>query len=89
MSRSKKIESLLREEIAPTLLEVEDDSASHAGHAGASASGSHFNVTIVSAAFTGLSRVERHRMVYAAVAEMMPAEIHALTVRAFTPDETS
>ncbi|MFP6664076.1 MAG: BolA family protein [Deltaproteobacteria bacterium] len=89
MSRSDKIEGLLREKLTPTRLEVEDDSASHAGHAGASEGGGHFNVTIVAPAFAGRSRVERHRMVYTALGDMMPTEIHALAVRAFTPDEDS
>jgi BolA protein len=88
MNRSEKIQNLLRKKLTPTRLEVEDDSASHAGHAGARDGGGHFNVTIVAPGFAGLSRVERHRMVYSALAEMMPQEIHALAVRAFTPDET-
>ncbi|MEO2168473.1 MAG: BolA family protein [bacterium] len=88
MNRSEKIEKLLCKKLTPTRLEVEDDSASHAGHAGTRDGGGHFNVTVVAPEFAGLSRVERHRMVYGALAEMMPQEIHALAMRAFTPDET-
>lgn len=80
------IETTLRAALAPTELDVEDDSASHAGHAGA-ASGSHFNVTIVSAAFAGKSRVARHRLVYDALAEAMRNGIHALAIIALTPEE--
>lgn len=68
-------------------MEVEDDSASHAGHAGARSGGGHFNVTVVAACFTGMATLERHRAVYDAVDEMLPTEIHALAVRALSPDE--
>jgi BolA protein len=77
---------------APSRLEVEDESARHAGHAGAvRADGgvgeTHFRVTLVSAAFAGLSRVERHRRVHAVLAEELKGPVHALTVRAFAPGE--
>lgn len=78
---------MLRDKLEARLIEVEDDSARHAGHAGARDGGGHFNVTIVSARFEGMNRVERHRAVYDAVDEMIPREIHALSVRAFTPAE--
>ncbi len=80
------IEQRLNAVLAPSQLLVEDDSASHAGHAGA-ASGSHFNLTIVSEAFVGKSRVIRHRLVYDALAEAMRNGIHALAIAAFTPEE--
>jgi BolA protein len=80
------IEARLKAELAPVTLEVEDDSARHAGHAGA-ASGSHFNLLIVTGAFTGKSRVARHRLVYDALAEAMRNGIHALAIAAFTPEE--
>jgi BolA protein len=69
-------------------LEVVDDSARHAGHAGARAGGeSHFNVVIVSAAFEGLSRVQRQRGVHAALAEELAGPIHALSIKALAPGE--
>ena len=80
------IEARLTERLAPESLIVEDDSASHAGHAGA-ASGSHYNLTIVSAGFQGKSRVARHRLVYDALAEAMRNGIHALAIAAYTPEE--
>lgn len=67
--------------LQPVLLEIRDDSAKHIGHAGAR-EGGHFHVTISSSAFTGLSQVQRHRMVYAAAAELMGCDIHALSIDA-------
>jgi len=65
----------------PTLLDIRDDSAKHAGHAGAR-EGGHFHVVIASAAFAGVTAIERHRMVYAAAAELMGRDIHALSIDA-------
>jgi BolA protein len=67
--------------LQPTRLEIRDDSDKHIGHAGAR-EGGHFHVTIAAAAFTGLSQVQRHRMVYAAAAELMGRDIHALSIDA-------
>jgi BolA protein len=73
---------------APEKLTIDDDSARHAGHAGAHAGGeSHFNVTIEAAAFAGVSRVQRQRMVYAAVADELAGPVHALSVKALAPGE--
>ncbi len=73
---------------APAHLIVDDDSARHAGHAGARQGGeSHFNVVIESAAFEGLSRVQRQRMVYAALAQELAGPVHALSVKALAPGE--
>ncbi len=66
---------------------VQDDSARHAGHAGARDGAGHFIVRIESQAFTGRSRIERHRMVYEALADMLPREIHALNIEAISPDD--
>jgi BolA protein len=63
-----------------------DDSAAHAGHAGAR-EGAHFQVSVVSARFNGLSRVARHRLVYDAVRPWMTSGVHALAIEARTPDE--
>ena len=83
------IDTRLRAALAPVAaLDVRDDSAQHAGHAGAAAGG-HYSVTIVSPAFAGKPRVARHRMVYDALAEAMQRGIHALAITALTPDEDS
>lgn len=76
----------LTAQLAPAELEVVDDSAAHAGHAGAR-DGSHFNVRIVSARFAGLPRISRHRLVYDALRPWMAGGIHALAIDARTPDE--
>jgi BolA family transcriptional regulator, general stress-responsive regulator len=74
--------------LAPTRLELEDQSHQHIGHAGHDPRGeSHFALTIESAAFAGLSRVERQRKVYAALGDLMRDRIHALTFKALAPDE--
>jgi BolA protein len=78
------VEAALRQALAPTELAVSDDSAAHAGHAGA-AEGSHFSVRIRSARFAGLSRVARHRLVYAALGTLMQSGIHALAIEALDP----
>lgn len=83
------IETRLAAALAPVQsLTVSDDSAQHAGHAGAAAGG-HFSVTIVAAAFAGKARVARHRMVYDALAEAMQRGIHALAITALTPEEAA
>lgn len=84
--------AMIREKLtaafAPSDLNIEDDSAKHAGHAGARSGGGHFNVRIVAAEFSGKSLVERHRMVYAAMGDAMQSEIHALSIQAKSPEET-
>ena len=81
-----ELRSALEQAFAPTTLEIVDYSAAHAGHAG-SRSGGHYRVTLVSAAFRGRSRLERHRQVYAAVAPLLSGGIHALNIVARDPDE--
>ena len=76
----------LTEQFEPVELALEDDSAAHAGHAGAR-SGAHFNLRIVSARFAGLPRISRHRLVYDALRPWMAEGIHALAIDARTPDE--
>jgi BolA protein len=75
--------------LEPLALRIEDESALHAGHRpGAPATGTHFSVEIVAAAFEGLSRLGRHRLVYEALAEALrDPELHALRIRAFSPSE--
>jgi len=73
---------------SPARLEIIDDSHRHAGHAGARPEGeTHFNVTIVAEAFAGKSRVERQRLVYAALAQELRERVHALQLSTLTPDE--
>lgn len=85
--RMQRMEQRLRAALAPVQLEVVDDSARHAGHAGARDGRGHFNVRVVSAAFAGLRPLARHRAVYAALGAMMETDIHALGVEALTPEE--
>jgi BolA protein len=87
MSRRERIEARLREAFAPLALEVVDDSARHHGHAGAASGAGHFRVVLVSARFRGISKVERHRMVYDALAAELRDEIHALELAARSPEE--
>ena len=86
--RVEKIRTALTAHLRPLSLAVRDDSAQHAGHAGAR-EGGHFAVHIVSQQFQGRSRIQRHQMVYAAVAELMGRDIHALAIAAHTPQEDS
>lgn len=73
--------------LTPLELELVDESALHAGHAGARSGGGHYRLTIVSSAFAGLNAVGRHRMVYQALGDLMANRIHALAITALTPDE--
>ena len=78
----------LQAALAPTAIELIDDSEAHRGHAGHDERGeSHFSLTIESAAFSGKSRVERQRLVYAALGDLMRERVHALTIRATAPSE--
>ena len=85
-NRSERIRSKLTQVFAPEALEVVDDSARHAGHAGAAPEGeTHFNVKITSAQFEGMSRVERQREVNAALKEEFDNGLHALSIKANAP----
>jgi BolA protein len=83
-TRVDRLRTVLETALSPLSLDIRDDSARHAGHAGAR-EGGHFHVTIVATAFSGRSAVERHRMVYAAAAELMGRDIHALSIDARAP----
>ena len=85
--RMQMIRERLTAALAPEDLEVEDVSHEHAGHAGARDGRGHFNVLIVSDAFDGQSLLKRHRLVYNALGDAMETDIHALSIRASTPDE--
>ena len=87
MDRSAAIRDLLQQRFAPLEMTVQDDSAKHVGHAGARDGRGHFSVRLVSKEFADHGRVERHRMVYAALGALMQTDIHALSITAFTPDE--
>jgi BolA family transcriptional regulator, general stress-responsive regulator len=82
------LRSALEAALAPASLEIIDDSARHAGHAGAR-SGGHFRVTLVAEAFRGRSALERHRLVYSAVAALMADRVHALNIIARAPGEAN
>ncbi len=84
--RVAKIRQALTARLAPVSLEIRDDSAAHAGHAGAR-EGGHFSVFVVSDRFAGCTRMQRHQLVYEAVAELMRTDIHALSIQARTPQE--
>ena len=86
---SSETAELLRQRMAvldPTSVAIEDESHRHAGHAGAK-DGGHYKITIVAATFIGQNTVKRHRAVYAAAGDLMRGRIHALSIRAFSPDE--
>jgi BolA family transcriptional regulator, general stress-responsive regulator len=88
MSVEERIKLKLTKAFAPQALEVVNDSQRHAGHAGSPGTGeSHFSVKVVSSAFVGKSRLERHRMVNDVLAEELAGKIHALAVSALTPEE--
>ena len=87
-NRLARIESVLRDRFAPTILRVEDDSAKHAGHAGAQPGGeTHYSLLLVSDQFRGLGRVERHRLVNQALADEFAAGLHALALTLKAPGE--
>jgi BolA protein len=71
----------------PQHLEVVDESALHAGHAGARSGGGHYQLTIISAAFTGQNAVGRHRLIYQALGDLMSRRVHALSITALAPEE--
>ena len=87
MDRIAAIRLRIEQALHPVTLEIQDDSALHQGHVGAAGGGGHYSVRVVSALFTGLPLLARHRLVYAAVNDMMPSLIHALSIKALTPEE--
>lgn len=87
VDRVAVIRERLESAFAPQALDVVDDSHRHAGHAGAADGRGHFKVRIVSTRFANASRVERHRMVYEALGNLMQSDIHAVQVTALSPDQ--
>ena len=73
--------------LKPDHLEIQDDSAGHAGHAGAKSGGGHYFLTIVSATFAGQATLARHRKIYELLGDLMQHQIHAVSIKAHTPDE--
>jgi BolA protein len=88
-TRLERIRERLTAALAPLECQLDDDSASHAGHAGAASGGGHYNLRIVSSQFEGLKLVTRHRLVYDSVHDMMHKEIHALAITALAPSEVT
>jgi BolA protein len=86
IDRVNLIEQRLRSALEPERLDIVDESAAHASHAGAR-EGGHFTVHIVSSAFVGKTPIQRHRLILTALADLMRREIHALSIRAQTPEE--
>lgn len=85
--RAERIKAMLEQRFSTASVSVHDDSARHAGHAGAREGAGHFIVRIESEEFSGRGRLERHRLVYEALASMLPREIHALNIVAVSPDD--
>ncbi len=86
-TRVQMIEELLQSALSPTRMEIIDDSHKHAGHAGARSGGGHFNVTLVAEIFSGEKSLQRHRRIYDALETAMQNDIHALSIKAYTPQE--
>jgi BolA protein len=84
---TETIKQLLNETLKPDLLEIIDNSAAHAGHAGAKSGGGHYHVTIIAEAFEGKTLVQRHQLIYKALGDMMKQQIHALGINALSPSE--
>jgi BolA protein len=87
MNTAEKIEQILRETLAAVVVEVEDESALHVGHAGAASGGGHYRVKVVSPLFEGKNQVQRHRMVYNALSAEMQRTIHALALTTLAPSQ--
>ncbi|GGC21263.1 BolA family protein [Pseudoduganella buxea] len=85
--RIEQIRQRLEAALGPAEIALDDESALHAGHAGAASGGGHYRLSISSAKFEGLNLVTRHRLVYDSVADMMHKEIHALAITALAPSE--
>lgn len=89
LTREQRIISRLDATFSPLECLLEDESAQHAGHAGAASGGGHFRLRLISARFEGCSRVVRHRLVYDCLYDMMQADIHALAIHALAPSEVN
>ena len=86
--RLEEMQSRLQAELQPLSLEVIDEGHMHVGHEGAKDGRGHFRVRIVSAQFAGLSMMQRHRLIYGIMGQLMQTDIHALTIEASVPEDT-
>ncbi|MFM8467609.1 MAG: BolA family protein [Oxalobacteraceae bacterium] len=89
MNRVERIHQLLSLSLSPVSLTIDDESALHAGHAGAASGGGHYRIRMISARFEGLGKLGRHRLVYDCLREMMQKDIHALAMTLLTPAEAT
>jgi BolA protein len=90
MSAIAKIKTILQEQLAAELVEIVDQTHQHAGHAGirnAPAGSGHYDAIVVSPQFVGKTIMQQHRLVYAALSELMQTEIHALSIKTYTPEQ--
>jgi BolA family transcriptional regulator, general stress-responsive regulator len=87
LSREEKIRQYLERSLDPSELMIKDQSQLHAGHEGARDGKGHFDIVVVSQAFAGVSQVQRHRMVYDALRDLLESDIHALRISAYAPSE--
>ncbi len=87
MDRVSRIRQILTETFEPELVEVVDESHLHAGHPGAATGMGHFRINLVSSRFAGLRTIQRHRLIYDALSEMMKTDIHALAINARSTDQ--
>ena len=87
--RLEKIRARLDATFSPLICQLDDESAMHAGHAGATSGGGHYRLHLVSALFEGKNRISRHRLVYDCLLDMMQAEVHAIAITALAPSEMS
>ena len=89
MNRVERIHQLLTLGLSPVSLDIDDESALHAGHAGAASGGGHYRIRMISARFDGVDKLGRHRLVYDCLREMMQKDIHALAMTLLTPAEAA
>lgn len=85
--RSERLRTRLQAALAPVLLEIVDDSHKHVGHAGARDGRGHYSVRVVAERFRGLRPVARHRLVFDAAGDLLDTDIHALSIKALSPEE--
>ncbi|MGI4847247.1 MAG: BolA family protein [Janthinobacterium lividum] len=86
-ARERRMRALLEARFAPLQCQLDDESVLHAGHAGAASGGGHYRLRIVASAFEGCKRIDRHRLVYDCLVDLMHSEIHALAITALAPSE--
>jgi BolA protein len=86
-SRGARLEERVRAALDPVRFELSDESDAHAGHPGAAGGAGHYRLLVVSARFAGVDAVGRHRLVYDAVGDLIPGEVHALAIEAYAPGE--